>query len=324
MEMKQENPPTKGERGVALLITLTIILVLAVLVHRFASTTRIGVVSAANMRDLFQAECMAISGLEAALAVLAADDTPGVDHLGEPWALFRGSPDLIGQGVEDGGFLVEIQDESSKIEINRIVRQNGSTTDPFTRQQLDKLLEIFGIASDMRDSLLDCLEDWIDRDDLQKLNGAEDQYYASLHPPYRAANRPLRTLGELNLVKGWREVLNLKLEDGSSIMDFLTVVPTGGRINVNTASPVVLRTLSPEIDEAAVELVTTLRTEAPFSGPQLLPPQFKRREVSSRLRYSGSYFSIKSLGSYRRATAKGEMIVRREQGDWAIVARRIE
>ncbi len=323
--MKSRNLSKKDQNGVALLISLMVILVLAVLVHRFTYATRINLISAANLRDLFQAECMAISGLEAALAVLATDDTPEVDHLGEPWALFRGSPDLSGEVVQaEEGFLVQIRDESSKIEINRIVRQDGSTTDPLTRQQLDRLLEIFGVPSDMRDSLLDCLEDWIDRDDLQKLNGAEDPYYTSLDPPYRAANRPLRALGELNLVKGWKEVLDLRLQDGSSILDFLTIAPTGGRINVNTASPIVLRTLSPEIDEAIAEQVVTLREEAPLSGPQLLPPPFKRKEVSSRLRYSGNYFSLKSIGVFRHATSRAEMMVRREQGDWAIVARRIE
>lgn len=321
-----KKDPKEGhgtQRGIALLASLMVVLILSILVHRFTFTTRIGLASAANHRDQFQAECLAISGLEAALRLLSLDDTPEVDHLGEEWAMFKGSVDLSLLGEEDGAFLVEVQDESAKIDVNRIVRQDGSTTDPFVRGQLDRLLGLFGVASDARDMLLDCLEDWIDRDSLQKLNGAEDSYYGSLDAPYRAANGPLRSLGELYLIKGWKDVLALRLPDGSTVADYLTVAPTGGRINVNTASPLVLMTLSPEIDESLAEQVITLRQEAPLSGPQLLPPPFRKREVVTHLRYSGTYFRIKSLGVFRKASSVAELLVFKEQDEVVVVSRRI-
>ena len=208
--------------------------------------------------------------------------------------------------------------------MNRIVRQDRATTDPFTRRQMDRLLELFGVPFDLRDSLLDCLEDWIDSDDMQKLNGAEDQYYMSLERPYRAANRPLRTLGELYLVKGWREVMELRLEDGTRITDLLTVSPTGGRINVNTASALVLQSLSPEIDESAASQVISLREEAPLSGPQLLPPPFRRGGVSTHIQFSGTLFLVRSQGIFRRALSTAEMLVARAEQEWKILARRVE
>lgn len=310
--------------GMALMVCLMVILLLGVLVHRFTFTSRVHVAAAANLRDQFQAECMALSGLEAALAVLATDDTPEVDHLGEPWAQFTGSPDLSGLEGYEGGFLVSIQDENAKVDVNRIVREDGATTDPLIRRQLDRLLELFGIGWDLRDSLLDCLEDWIDGDDLQKLNGAEDQYYRSLERPYQAANRPLRTVGELNLVKGWADVLALRLEDGSTFLDFLTVSPTGGRINVNTASSLVLQSLSPQIDESTAAQVISLRREAPLAGPQLLPDPFRARGVSSQIQFSGSLFLIRSEGIFRRAVSTAEMLVARNEDGFRVVARRIQ
>jgi len=312
------------DSGVALLVCLMLILLLAVLVHRFTFTSRVQVAAAGNLRDQFQAECMALSGLEAALAVLATDDTPEVDHLGEAWAQFRGSPDMASLEAEEGGFLVWIQDENSKIEVNRIVRQDGATTDMFIRRQLDRLLELFGVSSELRDSLLDCLEDWIDSDDLQKLNGAEDQYYMSLERPYQAANRPLRTLGELYLIKGWPQILELKLQDGARITDFLTVSPTGGRINVNTAPGLVLQSLSPEIDESTALQVMSLREEAPLAGPQLLPPPFRRGGVSTHLQFSGTLFLVRSQGVFRRASSNALMLVARVDEEWKVLARRIE
>lgn len=312
------------DSGVALLVCLMLILLLAVLVHRFTFTSRVQVAAAANLRDQLQAECMALSGLEAALAVLATDDTPEVDHLGEAWAQFRGSPEMAFLETEEGGFLVWIQDENSKIEVNRIIKQDGASTDLFVRRQLDRLLDLFGISSELRDSLLDCLEDWIDSDDLQKLNGAEDQYYMSLERPYQAANRPLRTLGELYLVKGWPQVLELKLEGGARITDFLTVSPTGGRINVNTASGLVLQSLSPEIDESTALQVISLREEAPLAGAQLLPPPFRRAGVSTHVQFSGSLFLVRSQGVFRRASSTALMVVARADQEWQVLARRIE
>ncbi len=320
--MKKSN--AQRDSGMALVVSLMIILLLAVLVHRFTFTSRVQVAAAANLRDQFQAECMALSGLEAAMAVLAMDDTEEVDHLGEPWALFRGSPELSLPETEEGGFLVWIQDENSKIDLNRIVGKDGTTTDMFTRRQLDRLLSFFAVPSDMRDSLLDCLEDWIDSDDLQKLNGAEDQYYMSLERPYHAANRPLRTVGELYLVKGWREVLGVKLENGVKITDLLTVNPTGGRINVNTASALVLQSLSPEIDESTALQVIALREEAPLAGPQLLPTPFRRGGVSTHIQFSGSLFLIQSQGLFRRAVSNAQMVVARADQQWKVLARRME
>ena len=101
---------SRQDSGMALLVCLMVILLLAVLVHRFTFTSRVQLAAAANLRDQFQAECLAVSGLETALAVLAMDDTPEVDHLGEPWARFGGSQDLAAVENAEGGFLVRIQD----------------------------------------------------------------------------------------------------------------------------------------------------------------------------------------------------------------------
>jgi general secretion pathway protein K len=308
----------------ALLVTLMILLILSVLVHRFTFTTRVHVAAAANLRDQLQAECLALSGLETALAVLHEDDTPEVDHVGEPWAVFQGSKEIPALEAVEGVFAVKIQDESGKIDINRIIREDGTNTDPFVRQQVGRLLEIFGVPSDKRDGLLDCLEDWIDRDDLHKLNGVEKEYYQALERPYSPRNGPLRTLGELNLVKGWSEILDARLKDGAVLGDFLTTGPTGGRINVNTASAVVLQTLSPEIDEFVAAQVASLREEAPLAGPQLLPDPFRRRGVAGRLQYNAGLFLVRSEGAYRRALSKAEMLVRREQDNWIVINRRIE
>jgi hypothetical protein len=44
--------------------------------------------------------------------------------------------------------------------------------------------------------------DWIDEDDDQRENGAENEIYQALNPPYECKNKPLETLDELLLVRG--------------------------------------------------------------------------------------------------------------------------
>jgi general secretion pathway protein K len=308
----------------ALLVILMILVILAVLVHRFTFATRVHLAAAGNLRDQLQAECMAISGLESALTVLRQDDTLEVDHLGEPWALFQGSKDISALEAMEGAFAVRVEDESAKIDINRIVNEDGATTDEFVRRQMDRLLELFGVPPDKRDALLDCLEDWIDTDDLNKLNGAEDVYYQALERPYTARNGPLRTLGELNLVKGWNEVLDARLKDGATFGDFLTVSPTEGKININTASPMVLLTLSPQIDESLAGQVVSLREEAPLLGLQLLPDPFRTKGAAGHIQFKASLFHVRSEGYYRRAVSRAEMLVARDQDQLKVIARRIE
>ena len=82
-----------GSKGMALMIVLMILMVLAVLVHQFTFSTKVQIASAANIRDDFQAECLAYSGVQAAVAILANDEEPEVNHFGERWALVKGSQD---------------------------------------------------------------------------------------------------------------------------------------------------------------------------------------------------------------------------------------
>jgi type II secretory pathway component PulK len=54
------------------------------------------------------------------------------------------------------------------------------------------------------EELTDALVDWQDSDDVQvSLNGAESSYYMTLEPSYHAKNRPLETVEELLMVKGF-------------------------------------------------------------------------------------------------------------------------
>jgi len=48
--------------------------------------------------------------------------------------------------------------------------------------------------------LEDAWHDWIDGDELKRINGAEKDYYETLSPPYEPRNSRLETVEELLLI----------------------------------------------------------------------------------------------------------------------------
>ncbi|MDB6061037.1 MAG: hypothetical protein JWM78_1140, partial [Verrucomicrobiaceae bacterium] len=118
------------------------------------------------------------------------------------------------------------------------------------------------LSLDQAEALAESVTDWIDaNDEVDGLGGAESQYYAQAEPMGRAANRPLASPSELMWVKGMTPEIYRQLAP------LLTVWPTNGSpLNINTASPQVLRSLGGEKDtqpltDSEVEYLVQDRTE---------------------------------------------------------------
>lgn len=83
------------------------------------------------------------------------------------------------------------------------------------------------------DIIIDSLLDWIDRDDLTRLNGAERDYYRNQNLSYSPRNYPFQYKEEFVLIRGMDWELYRKLEP------YLTILPANG-FNPNTAPDEVL------------------------------------------------------------------------------------
>ena len=79
-----------------------------------------------------------------------------------------------------GNASVEIIDETGKINVNLA-----------PNYLFYNLLIAVGLDEQEADIITDSIEDWRDRDDLHRLNGAESDYYQSLPEPHLAKNGPL-------------------------------------------------------------------------------------------------------------------------------------
>lgn len=118
-----------------------------------------------------------------------------------------------------GNSLIKMQDNRGLININ----QNDDAT-------LSRLLGILEISSDQRGGMIDTLRDYIDIDNLHRLNGAEAQDYAEqgLAPP---ANAPLITQWEAKRIMGWNRP---GLWKDNQFISLTTTSKVNG-INPNTA-----------------------------------------------------------------------------------------
>lgn len=103
------------------------------------------------------------------------------------------------------------------------------------------------------DALVQCWEDWIDNDDLNRLNGAEKDYYLTLEPPYEPRNATPETTEELRLIKGFNELFK-----DIDLSTSFTVYGNLSGINPNYATAEALLMI-PGLNEENVEKIIGLR-----------------------------------------------------------------
>lgn len=227
--------PYRRQRGVAL---LTAILVVA-----------IGTLLATNMLWLSTldqqrtASAMASDqGLQYALGaeawagdILRQDlvDSPNSDHLGETWAA---QIDLL--PIEGGFIQGALEDLQGRFNLNNLVNLEGEE-DEVMVEQFQRLLRLVEVDPGIAGAVVD----WLDPDSEPRFPiGGEDDAYSRADPQYIAANGMMTSPSELMAINGF------DADAFTRIAPYVTALPRGTLLNVNTASDVVLASLSDEID----------------------------------------------------------------------------
>jgi general secretion pathway protein K len=311
----------RDNRGFALILTILVVSLLVVLTLQFKTGMWAGLYASANLRDGIKLGSVARSGVNLALAVLSEDGASSIsDSLKETWAqskeLSVNSVDLF----EEGRLQVEISDLSGRIPINRLINENGATNEAL-RMLLTRFLslESFGLELEAVENLIDAIKDWIDPDDEVTRFGAENGYYQSLDPPYACGNGPMDSLSQLRLVKGMTDALFFGSDDsGSGISNHLTVYGDG-RININTADPLVLRALSDDIDADMVQDMMDYRLD---EKNDLADPAWYRKIPGmghltidpDLIKISSDYFEVQSAGMAGNMSRQVTAVVKRKDG----------
>lgn len=183
-----------------------------------------------HLGRMFRARQLALRGL-------AIARHPGI-KTGDP---------LLGQGTpETEGYEVKFTDESGRLNPNILLAQGD-------RAALVSLFMAWGASSRLAEAATDALADWVDPDDFRSLAGAEVSDYLQEGMRGLPPNAPIRNLQELELVINLRDVLAEK----EGWMDYFSVLHEG-KINVNEASPEILRDVA-GLNEEQIERLLDYR-----------------------------------------------------------------
>jgi len=308
-----------NQEGVALLLTLLIIFALVGMTIGFSQESSVELNLAGFARDEARATAAARAGFAFARSVLEKDD-PEVDSLREDWGAF-GKEIPFEQGAEMT-VTGSITDESGKINVNNLLTEEGKI-DPAGQQKVERLFSLLGLGEEHLGPLLD----WLDRDDVKRMEGAENFYYQGLETPYRCGNGPFVSPGQLTLVKGLGNV-SLSVESPQErLHDYLTIYSTG-KININTAPIPVLQSLHPGIDKGIAENIVEYRKETNFRTiqeilkvPGFTPELFNA--IKDSVTTKSSAFSIQTEGHSDTAVRRLNAVVLRENGKLRIVYWRV-
>jgi general secretion pathway protein K len=319
-----------NDRGIALILTILIISLIVALTLQFNTSMGSDLEATANVRDGIKLGYVAKSGFNYALAVLLDDASQGsVDSLHEVWtdtkALSQNSTFLF----DENRVQVKISDYSGRIQINRLVDQNGEY-DAVQKGLLTRFLTspAFGLAPEEVDNMVDAIKDWIDGDNEVTRFGAENPYYQTLENPHSCKNAPLEFLEELLLVRGITREVFYGTEEKPGIANHLS--PHGdGKININTADPLVLNSLSEDMDEWMVENMVTYRKdkESDLSDPMWYKNLAGMGDVSiasDLLITSSTYFEVVSEGLQDDMAKRVVGVVKRTEKEIDILSWKIE
>ena len=279
--------------GAAIMLALWALFLLSAMVIAWALeiNSRLTISGGAS-RDL-EAEAMAASGTAMAMQ-------PVVE---------AGSTLLRRSLARNQSYEVRMTGEGGRLHLNWIL----SGEDPKRLGILSQYLEIKGIDLNERDRMMDTLLDYVDPDDLPRLNGAESQQ------DYQPKNALFQRVEELKEVKGWEKITARPGWEN----DF-TIYSTGP-IDLAWASREILLSL-PGMNEQIVDRYLELRR-----GPDgidgtpddpvfesldevrlalgFTPDQFA--QLSGLIGFKDKVMRVVSVGKSGKATRTIEMIIRK-------------
>jgi general secretion pathway protein K len=350
------------DKGMALVMVLSVVLVMVTVAIQLHGNERDNMLNAAAITDRWKLDQMTASAVHLAMAVLVKDrmETEN-DSLQEDWADEETLNTLLEQiPFEEGKIGVKIIDELGKIQINALIQQpqnqyDEDVTETSVYKNAQKALwerlienlmvgiellgeEIEDIEETDKETILDSLKDWLDKDDIETpLNGAESDYYEGLEPPYKCKNGPFDHISEVRLVKGITPEVFNGIGDLGGIGDYITIhgvekpkdqenlnFDYAGKININTAPLPVLSVMMKKEAESLANLLIEYREAV--DGTVYLHPDINTNEKwyltalgggsdinENLVMISSNIFRIIATAELNGVKATTTAVIRREQ-----------
>jgi general secretion pathway protein K len=255
-------------RAAALMLSLWALFLLSAVVISWALDIDTRISLSGNANRVLEAEAMACSGTEVAL---------------HP-AVKPGSPVLKGDFGKTQHYEVRITGEGGRLNLNWLLAGEN----PVRLEMLRRYLEVKGVDLNERDHMIDCLLDWVDPDNLVRLNGAENE------GDYQPPNELLTRIEDLKKVKGWKDLTATPGWD-----DDFTLNSTGP-VDVMWASRNVLLALPGMTDSLVDRFLDLRRGPDKIEGTTDDPQLQSLEEVRTALGLSPDQFAeMKNLIGFR-------------------------
>lgn len=259
INLSQKHNPSK--KGAVLIIVLWFVMLISVLVATLAGETRLSATAVFYNKQALESWGQTLQALRAAeMEIMFArmpaspddEERQAFELEGKHKWIYRFNGQALNLAYPIAEHItVRIYDNAGKINILRL-----------SRQRMRQLLEKRVGDEEKLDALQQAWEDWIDGDDLKRMQGAEKDYYEKLDLPYTPRNSHLETVEEILLIKGFAEVFK-----DIPLNNVFTVYGTVSGINPNLATKEVLMLL-PGLNETIVNAILARRQEEDFRSRQ--------------------------------------------------------
>jgi general secretion pathway protein K len=274
-----------GERGFVLVATLLVLTLLGVVVTELAFSARLEASMVRSYRDGVLARHLAEAAVQQALREIATpSQVAALDPSGQ-LVFYRALPGQTTPSalpalprarvaLGPGDFSYRLADESARLALN------------LGTDRLGRLLEALGVKRAERDIITDSVQDWRDADELHRLHGAESDFYLALPVPYRARNGNIQDAAELLQIRGVTPELYAGAGDRPGLRELVTAAAVS-TVNLNTASPLVLKAVG--LSDAEIADVVQTRARVPYPS---VPGRFAGRGLA----VGSSVFRIEAEG----------------------------
>ena len=229
------------QRGFVLVATLWILAVITIAASYFAERISRSIALAQQKQETTE-QLVEFANTRAEVLYRLGTMRFSLYGLGNPPAIALDGRPYLGSGDD----IVRLQDNRGLLNVNFL-----------ERNMMSRLVGQLGVPIEKRDAMIDTLLDYVDTDDLRRLNGAEKSEYAALGLP-PPPNDWLASPYQLRNIIGWR--------DQPGLLENLLRFVTTSRItlfNVNTAPLEVLASLPGGSRETAAALIK-MRNEKPL------------------------------------------------------------
>lgn len=222
-----EGNTSSRQRGIALLVVLWLVALLALMAVSQSAAVRTETLVVGHLVESANARAAAYAGMQLAIA-----------ELEKPLPARDISSDLSVYSWNFSGaqIFITIADESGKVDLNAA-----------PPALIEKLLATTGLDPQRREGLVDAIIDWRDRDDLRRLNGAEEEEYRLAGLEYTPRNGPFQSLEELALVIGMDTALY------HTVAGNLTIYTGSADVNLQAASATLRQVLTDGVNPGEYE-----------------------------------------------------------------------